>query len=309
MSTHRSRATGTVHPCTHLSTLGLEAQRVATQVQGLFLTTPQYRCRICTDYDMCMNCHMRGVVHRVDGKRHDLRLHDPSSEPNVFVERRKQQLQQQNRRRLNDILVHSTTCRNNGRFCRVYGYRCLKIGHLLRHWKSCPHTADRMKCEKCRAMVMTLKYHHSICKDPKCLVPGCAGAVAVGAPRIGNGPNQPNGLHHSATSTSTSTASKSTALVKPNGTTSAATTAIAPSDSPRAKKMKKTLPSPTSQSSTKENKNRGIGLLGGRSRAGTTTTITASPTEMVLNRAKKRKPSTTATPVAKSKLVRTGVAV
>eukprot|EP00750_Incisomonas_marina_P014862 INCI17911.2.p1 GENE.INCI17911.2~~INCI17911.2.p1 ORF type:complete len:1445 (-),score=206.00 INCI17911.2:235-4284(-) len=136
----------------------------------------QYRCKTCPDYDMCMNCFKRRVPHIVNGKKHELKLHDPAREPNVFVERREAQQRAQNRQRLNEVLVHATTCPLGVKWpnpCK-YGKSCYKVGTLLRHWQTCKvPEAQRRQCQHCVIMWPILQQHFKVCQNKACPVPSC----------------------------------------------------------------------------------------------------------------------------------------
>jgi len=140
---------------------------------GSSIQGAQYRCKTCPDYDMCMSCHKKRVVHKVGGVAHELRLHDPASERNMFIERRIQQTRAQYNKRLNDILVHAATCtlsRKRPNPCK-YGKNCYKLVLLLEHYKGCKESRDR--CAHCRTLTPILQRHYKVCRDSNCKVPGC----------------------------------------------------------------------------------------------------------------------------------------
>ncbi|MCO5614060.1 hypothetical protein L7F22_068341 [Adiantum nelumboides] len=123
-----------------------------------------WRCKTCTDFDVCSACFSSGEVQRHPHKFMARAAAADLSTANPDL--RKQRMLQL--RMMLEVLVHASKCRDPS--CQFA--KCRNMKELFRHGNSCTKRAMG-GCSICKRMWFLLTTHARACKETVCSVPRC----------------------------------------------------------------------------------------------------------------------------------------
>ncbi|MCO5570371.1 hypothetical protein L7F22_024091 [Adiantum nelumboides] len=123
-----------------------------------------WRCKTCTDFDVCSACYSSGEVQRHPHKFMARATAADLSTANPDL--RKQRMLQL--RMMLEVLVHASKCRDPS--CQFA--KCRNMKELFRHGNSCTKRAMG-GCSICKRMWFLLTTHARACKETVCSVPRC----------------------------------------------------------------------------------------------------------------------------------------
>lgn len=123
-----------------------------------------WKCKSCTDFDVCNTCYSSGEVQR---HPHKFVARSVAADlSTASTDLRKQRMLQL--RMMLDVLVHASKCRDPS--CQYA--KCRNMKDLFRHGNSCTKRAMG-GCSICKRMWFLLTTHARACKETVCSVPRC----------------------------------------------------------------------------------------------------------------------------------------
>eukprot|EP00250_Pteridium_aquilinum_P010036 c19106_g1_i1 orf=591-5369(-) len=123
-----------------------------------------WKCKTCSDYDVCNGCYSSKEVQRHPHKLVARTI--PSDQDAANADDRKQRILQL--RMMLEVLVHASKCREAS--CQFA--KCRNMKDLFRHGFSCSKRAVG-GCSLCKRMWFLLTAHARSCKESVCTVPRC----------------------------------------------------------------------------------------------------------------------------------------
>lgn len=124
-----------------------------------------FRCKTCTDFDVCDKCYEK------NGHEHPVvRIADLGS--NDLDQRR--QIQEQQARRITDLLMHIITCRDPN----CPSDHCRRVKAMFVHSKTCELRKTREGCTQCKHLTAMIFLHNRFCDNDECPISYCRALTA-----------------------------------------------------------------------------------------------------------------------------------
>ncbi|XP_063054379.1 histone lysine acetyltransferase CREBBP [Engraulis encrasicolus] len=127
----------------------------------------RWHCKVCEDYDLCINCYnTKGHEHQM--VKWGLGLDDDSNSGGGADSKSPQESRRLSIQRCIQSLVHACQCRNAN--CSLPS--CQKMKRVVQHTKGCKRKTNG-GCPVCKQLIALCCYHAKHCQENKCPVPFC----------------------------------------------------------------------------------------------------------------------------------------